>query len=108
MQFVLLVWSSFEFAFRIQERLGRGEGYNDTYAARVSTFVLAIIIVAGCSIPLLTVLLHHGLTTQELLWEQVCPVGGTCRCCASQTTCHNMSSAQSDRACILHLHTPFY
>jgi hypothetical protein len=44
MQFVQLVWSSFKFAFRIQERLGRGEGYNDTYAARVSTFVLAIIV----------------------------------------------------------------
>jgi hypothetical protein len=43
MQFALLVYSSSKFAFRIQERLGGGEGYNNTHTVtHVSTCFLAM------------------------------------------------------------------
>jgi hypothetical protein len=105
MQFAQLVCSSFKLAFRIQERLERGEGCEDTSAARVSTSVLAII-VAGCSIPSLMALLNQGLATQELLQEQICPAGGTCRCDTSQvTTCPPLltTPAQAMGLCVLHI-----
>lgn len=88
MQFALLACSSFESAFRIQERLERGKGYEDASMICGSTCVLAIL-VAGCSIPLFegtTVLLHQELATQELLQEQLCHVTRTCRCCTYLTS----------------------